>query len=100
MLPSFIVISGDLVQGAYTDDEIQAQYDEVSKFLNKLVNEFLNGDKLRLIMVPGNHDMNRACSSKSMKEIVAPEAEELNILKKRIVVPQNDKVRLENNAFL
>lgn len=86
--PSFIVISGDLVQGAYTDDEIKTQYDQVSKFLNKLVNEFLNGDKLRLIMVPGNHDMNRACSSISMKELVAPEAEELNILKKAYCCPK------------
>ena len=86
--PSYIVISGDLIQGAYTDAEIQEQYDEVSKFLNKLVNEFLNGDKLRLIMVPGNHDMNRACSSKSMKELVAPAAEELNILKKAYCCPQ------------
>lgn len=86
--PSYIVISGDLIQGAYTDDEIQEQYDEVSKFLNKLVNEFLNGDKLCLIMVPGNHDMNRACSSKSMKELVAPAAEELNILKKAYCCPQ------------
>ena len=58
MFPSYIVISGDLIQGAYTDADIQAQYDDVSKFLDKLVYEFLNGDKLRLVMVPGNHDMN------------------------------------------
>ena len=89
VFPSYIVISGDLIQGAYTDAEIQAQYDDVSKFLDKLVNEFLNGDKLRLIMVPGNHDMNRACSSMSMKELVAPNDTELKILKKSYWKPEN-----------
>lgn len=87
--PSYIVISGDLIQGAYTDDDIQTQYNEVSKFLDKLVGEFLNGDKMRLIMVPGNHDMNRACSSGAMKELVSPTTEELNILKNAYWRPEN-----------
>lgn len=88
MHPSYIVISGDLIQGAYTDGEIQTQYDEVSKFLDKLVDKFLDGDKMHLIMVPGNHDMNRACSSMAMKELASPTTVELNILKEAYWNPE------------
>lgn len=34
--PSFIVVSGDLIQGAYTDQEIVNQYMEVEAFLDKI----------------------------------------------------------------
>lgn len=87
-VPNFIVISGDLIEGAYADDEIRDQYAEVSIFLEKLVSEFLDGDKTRLIMVPGNHDVNRACSSNSMTEISAPSADELKFLKKNFWKPE------------
>lgn len=86
--PSFIVISGDLIEGAYTDTEIRSQYAEVSEFLEKLVGEFLGGDKTRLIMVPGNHDVNRACSSNSMVQIDSPSADELEFLKKNFWKPE------------
>lgn len=88
LAPSFIVISGDLIEGAYTDDEIRNQYAEVSIFLEELVKEFLGGDKSRLIMVPGNHDVNRACSSNSMVEVASPSADEMDILKKNFWKPE------------
>lgn len=88
LAPSFIVVSGDLIEGAYTDDEIRNQYAEVSIFLEKLVKEFLNGDKSRLIMVPGNHDVNRACSSNSMVEVTSPSADEMDILKRSFWKPE------------
>ena len=49
--PDFIVISGDLIQGAYKDEDIQQQYAEVSLFLEKLVDDFLDGEKSRLVMI-------------------------------------------------
>ena len=85
--PDFIVISGDLIQGAYKDEDIQQQYAEVSLFLEKLVEDFLDGDKSRLIMVPGNHDVNRACTTKAMTEIKAPDADKLESLKKEFWNP-------------
>ena len=75
----YIVVCGDLIQGTrYTDiakgnQDIQRQYEEVSVFLHNLVDVFLNGDISRLIIVPGNHDVNRAVSSNSMKRIDASE---------------------------
>lgn len=65
-MPQFIVISGDLIQGAKTDSEIKTQYREVRDFLDNLVKLLLGGEKKRLIMVPGNHDVNRARSIQSM----------------------------------
>lgn len=65
--PSFIVISGDLIQGADTDDKIAKQYQEVKWLLEELTILILDGHKERLIMVPGNHDVNWCRSSKSME---------------------------------
>lgn len=75
--PDFIVVSGDLVQGVkqYTcskdeaDAELQRQYGETSSFLTELTNSFLGGKRERLIMVPGNHDVNRNVSYRSMDEL-------------------------------
>lgn len=66
--PSFVVVSGDLIQGAYTDDEIRQQYVEVELFLNSICELYLQGDKSRLIIVPGNHDVNRAATIVSMTQ--------------------------------
>ena len=64
--PVFIVVSGDLIQGAYTEDEIRTQYDEVEVFLARICDEFLQKDRSRLIVVPGNHDMSRVATKASM----------------------------------
>lgn len=64
--PTFIVISGDLIQGAYTDDEINSQYKEVETFLSNLCDLYLDGNRTRCIMVPGNHDVNRRISKNSI----------------------------------
>lgn len=64
--PVFVVISGDLIQGAYTEAEIRDQYNEVEGFLTGICNLFLQGDRSRLIIVPGNHDVNRVATSASM----------------------------------
>lgn len=69
--PSIIVVSGDIAEGANGDSAeaiIKQQYHEAGEFLNKLATYFLNGDKRRLIMVPGNHDMNREMSKVGMRE--------------------------------
>ena len=65
--PSFIVISGDLIQGADTDEKIATQYQEVTWLLEELTKLILDGHKERLIMVPGNHDVNWYRSGKSME---------------------------------
>lgn len=49
--PSFIIVSGDIIEGAYSDAEIKQQYDNVSLFLTEICHFFLQGDRKRLIIV-------------------------------------------------
>ncbi len=64
--PSFVVVSGDLIQGAYTENEIRNQYNDVESFLNSICEVFLQNDRNRLIIVPGNHDVSRVATMSSM----------------------------------
>ena len=70
--PRYVVVSGDLIHGGDTVEEIKAQYDEVKDFLTALVGDFLGGDRLRMLIVPGNHDVSFPHSRGSM----TPEADE------------------------
>ena len=72
--PNLIVISGDLIQGASLGDpeyekNIRDQYEIAYEFLINLTNRFLNGDKSKLIFVPGNHDIDWNIAFQSMKEV-------------------------------
>jgi 3',5'-cyclic AMP phosphodiesterase CpdA len=56
--PDAIVVSGDIIQGvplgaANHEAELAAQYEVAGQFLDELVRRFLNGDRSRLILVPG-----------------------------------------------
>jgi 3',5'-cyclic AMP phosphodiesterase CpdA len=52
--PDFIVVSGDIAFGGRADE-----YTLAGEFLNKLL-EITQVPKLRLFIVPGNHDVNRS----------------------------------------
>ena len=72
--PELIVVSGDLVQGAALDArdpdaEVDAQYREVGDFLKRLGEEFLDSDRSRIVIVPGNHDVHWPRSLDGMKPI-------------------------------
>src|SRR4051812_978645 len=56
------VVSGDIVYGVNTADPtgdaaLQAQYDEAREFLARLADMFFAGDRERIVLVPGNHDV-------------------------------------------
>lgn len=55
--PKYVVVSGDLIHGGNTEEDIRVQYRETKGFLSDVVNEFLNNDYSRLLIVPGNHDV-------------------------------------------
>jgi 3',5'-cyclic AMP phosphodiesterase CpdA len=60
--PSLIIVSGDIVYGVQAShsapiDALAAQYHEAETFLIDLADSFLGGDRQRLILVPGNHDV-------------------------------------------
>lgn len=65
--PDLIIVSGDLIQGVPADAldadrEVERQYEEASDFLCELATKFLDSDRGKVIIVPGNHDVqwNRA----------------------------------------
>jgi len=60
--PEAIVVSGDLIQGvplgtADYGNKLAQQYAVASECLDELVRRFLNGDRSRVVIVPGNHDV-------------------------------------------
>ena len=72
--PELIVVSGDLVQGAALDAhnpdaEVEDQYREVGDFLRRLGEEFVDSDRSRIVMVPGNHDVHWRRSLDGMRPI-------------------------------
>lgn len=73
--PNAIIVSGDLIQGAPIghpgwEKEIVNQYQVAEFFLDNLTRRFLGGDRRRLIIVPGNHDVCRNTSLSSMERVV------------------------------
>ena len=69
--PDLIVVSGDVIQGVPADIQepdiaIAAQYAEAADFLEKLGAEFVNSDRSRIIIVPGNHDVNWSRARRAM----------------------------------
>src|SRR5437764_891905 len=60
--PDAIVVSGDLVYGARLGDRdfertLRDQYDDALEFLDRLAQRFVDGDRSRVVLVPGNHDV-------------------------------------------
>ena len=72
--PDLIIVSGDLIQGVAldasdADAEIEEQYREADDFLRSLASEFVNSDRSRVIIVPGNHDVHWPRSLSAMKAL-------------------------------
>jgi 3',5'-cyclic AMP phosphodiesterase CpdA len=72
--PDAIVVSGDLVRGAIVGDAnwrdtIRGQYEVAGQFLDQLTRRYLNGDRSRLIIIPGNHDACWNTSFNSMERV-------------------------------
>src|SRR5205823_608275 len=72
--PDLIVISGDIVLGvsptaANADELLTTQYAEASELLSQLAELYFNGDRNRIILVPGNHDVSYPKVMASLKEL-------------------------------
>lgn len=74
--PDAIVVSGDIIQGvrmdaADADVALATQYATAREFLVELADRFVDGDRSKVVLVPGNHDINWARARSSM-EVIAP----------------------------
>ncbi|HUD68025.1 MAG TPA: metallophosphoesterase [Candidatus Sulfotelmatobacter sp.] len=60
--PSLCVVSGDLIYGVsprHPDPaaELERQYSQAVGFLISLADAFFNGNRERVVLMPGNHDV-------------------------------------------
>lgn len=72
--PDAIVVTGDLIQGARlgaTDwaTAVAEQYDVAYEFLASLAERMLDGDRSRLVILPGNHDVCWNTARKAMRQV-------------------------------
>ena len=77
--PDLVLVSGDVVQGVRHDSvdpegKLKLQYDEALDFLERLANSFVAGDRERVIVIPGNHDVSDYHFRRSLTEVpIAPD---------------------------
>jgi len=88
--PDIIIVSGDIIRGSIkpngSEVEVQNQYEEATAFLNELTTHFLAGNKKRIVIIPGNHDVDWKFSKESMEKIDSANVfDEKNILKWEIL---------------
>lgn len=62
LAPDIAVVSGDIVLGVAADGpdadtKLRQQYEEASEFLVALTDLFFSGDRERVVLIPGNHDI-------------------------------------------
>lgn len=72
--PEAIVVSGDLIGGARIgahnwENSIEEQYKVAFSFLDDLCRRFLDGDRRRMILIPGNHDVCWNTSFRAMQPV-------------------------------
>ena len=74
---NLIVVSGDIVQGVRRGREdaeaiLQHQYDEALEFLEGLTDQFVDGHKESVVIVPGNHDVSDHHFRESLERVEIP----------------------------
>jgi predicted MPP superfamily phosphohydrolase len=72
--PDAVIVTGDIIQGVPLDfvdytSELRRQYNLASEFLDELAQRFVEGDRSRIIILPGNHDVDWNTAYNSMKAI-------------------------------
>ena len=72
--PDLIIVSGDIIQGIKPDVQdpearLREQYQEALEFLSVLTERFVGGDRNRVIVVPGNHDVSAYHFEKSLRRV-------------------------------
>lgn len=60
--PELAIVSGDIVYGVSSNDPcsdatLKSQYEEAHDFLARLADLFFSGNRERVVLVPGNHDV-------------------------------------------
>ncbi len=72
--PDLIVVSGDIIEGIKSDapqpeDCLREQYERALDFLRRLSDHFVGGNRNRVVIVPGNHDVSSYHLDKSLESV-------------------------------
>ncbi len=72
--PNIIIVSGDIIHGVKADAadpelELRRQYEQAEAFLIDLAENFLGGDREKIVLIPGNHDVSFYHTLQSMKQV-------------------------------
>lgn len=75
--PSLCLVTGDLIFGVGADadgaaEEVEKQYQQAEEFLISTANRFFKGERDRIVILPGNHDVFYPGAMASMKRADAP----------------------------
>jgi hypothetical protein len=93
--PSVCIVSGDLVYGvrpsaAGADAELNRQFDQASDFLTRLADRVFGGDRNRVVLLPGNHDISYPTTIASSTRIDIPAtAVERKLLTEELFAPRS-----------
>ncbi len=77
LAPSVCIVTGDLVYGVAANhrqpaEELARQYDQAGGLLIEMADRFFGGDRTRLVILPGNHDVNYAEAMQACQRIEVP----------------------------
>jgi hypothetical protein len=77
--PSLCLLTGDAVFGVKPTvrggtEELRRQYAQTEEFLATLTDSFFGGDRERIVILPGNHDVSYADAMSSMVPVEIPAA--------------------------
>lgn len=72
--PDLIVVSGDIIEGIKSDvsqpeECLREQYDQALDFLSCLAESIVGGDRTRVVIVPGNHDVSSHHLNQSLESV-------------------------------
>ncbi|MGH7217253.1 MAG: metallophosphoesterase family protein [Nitrospiraceae bacterium] len=72
--PDLIIVSGDIIHGIKPEapdpeNKLREQYQEALDFLARLTDRFVQGNRNRVIVVPGNHDVIAYHFEKSLRRV-------------------------------
>lgn len=92
--PNFIIVSGDIVQGVKhetpdAEGVLKRQYEEALKFLNALTERFVDGDKSRVVIVPGNHDVSDHKFRQSLTRVDTASDAKKKVVAAKLVEPDS-----------
>lgn len=74
--PTICLVSGDLVSGAIgagAEDVLRQQFAQAEDFLVSLADRFFNGDRQKIVICPGNHDISVVEVMASTEKIGIPD---------------------------